>query len=368
MKPLSLVPFLLAYVLGISFALSNPSELLFPLVFFGCFWGVYCWTSRGDVWQLLFIVSFFILGLGRGQLEQFRPKKHYSLYVTPQAESHFLVRFTEKLRENKFHQRFYGEIILTNDSSSEGTVLITIDKSNKVFPKIGDEYGYTGRLSPIRKPKNPFDFNFSGYLQKLGVYHSLAIENTLKLSFHRENPSLLQRLNGLLSEKIENSGWQLPTQNIIKTMVLGKRHELASETLQNYADAGVIHLFAISGLHIGLLMVFFQWLLQPIRRLPLGSVGHNLIVLLLLWSYAFLVGASASVLRSVTLFSSFQLAQLSQRSPPTSYMVLLSMVLLLTINPWFIFQLGFQMSYLAVYGILFLRPLMEIRWKYRICR
>lgn len=87
-----------------------------------------------------------------------------------------------------------------------------------------------------------------------------------------------------------------------------------------------------------------------------------------MWAYAFLVGASPSVLRAVTLFSSFQLVHISHKRIPSSYMVLLSMIILLTINPNYIFQLGFQMSYLAVYGILFLTPLMHMQWRYKICR
>ena len=88
-------------------------------------------------------------------------------------------------------------------------------------------------------------------------------------------------------------------------------------------------------------------------------------VLALLWCYAFFVGASASVLRSVTLFSAYHIGMQSQRKTPTAYLVLLSMAILLFFQPRFILQLGFQMSYLAVFGILFLHPLMQLKFRYK---
>lgn len=368
MKPVSLVPFLLAYLLGIPFAFTQPSELCFLLVFFGAFWCTYCWKFRGDPWYFLLIIGFFLLGLGRGNLQLILPKKHYSHFVNPQAENQFIVRFTQALNNHRFDHRYYGEVLWTNTHKSEGKILVSINKNIPVEVMVGEEYQYRGRLHPMEKPKNPFDFDYAKHLKQQGIYHHLRIKDSSRVLLHQKNPSLLQRLNRLLTLKIENSGWKIPTQQIIKTMVLGQRNTLESDTRKSYADTGVIHLFAISGLHIGLLMVFFQWLFQPLRYLPHGSILQHIMVLALLWSYAFMVGASASVLRAVTLFSSFQLAKLSHRKPPTAYMVLLSMGVLLTVNPRYIFQLGFQMSYLAVFGILFFQPLMEIRWSTKICR
>jgi len=79
----------------------------------------------------------------------------------------------------------------------------------------------------------------------------------------------------------------------------------------------------------------------------------------------FFLGASASVLRSVTLFSAYHIGIQSQRKTPTAYLVLLSMAIILFFEPRFILQLGFQMSYLAVFGILFLHPLMQLKLKHK---
>ena len=130
----------------------------------------------------------------------------------------------------------------------------------------------------------------------------------------------------------------------------------------------MVHLFAISGLHVGLLMLFFQTLFWPLSAFPKGKLWQIIGVLACLWAYAFLVGRTASVIRAVTLFSAYQIGVNSRRKLPTTYLVLLSMGILLFFKSSFIQQLSFQMSYLAVFGILFLSPLFALKIKNKALR
>ena len=141
---------------------------------------------------------------------------------------------------------------------------------------------------------------------------------------------------------------------------MGEKTALDREEMEGFAQAGLAHFLAISGLHIGLLMLLFRFLLWPLRFLPKGDLLLSLTVISLLWGYAFFVGAFPSVLRAVTLFSAIQLGHAVQRKLPTAYLVLLSMVILLFVSPRLILQLGFQLSYLAVFGILFLLPIFQL--------
>ena len=160
---------------------------------------------------------------------------------------------------------------------------------------------------------------------------------------------------------------------MLKALVLGDKTALDGDLREGFAHAGLAHLLAISGLHIGLLMLLFRFLLWPLQLLPKGKQMLSICVILLLWGYAFFVGASPSVLRAVTLFSAIQLGYAVQRKLPTSYLVLLSMVILLFVSPCLLLQLGFQLSYLAVFGILFLLPIFDLnirfpplRWFWRL--
>lgn len=131
-------------------------------------------------------------------------------------------------------------------------------------------------------------------------------------------------------KKLDQSRLKPKTIEILKTVLLGERSSLDHSTRDEFAKAGVVHLFAISGLHIGLLMLFFQTLFKSLSVLPKGKLWQN-----------------------------------NGRKLPTTYLVLLSMGILLFLRPSFILQLGFQMSYLAVFGILFLSPLLQINFKWK---
>ena len=104
-------------------------------------------------------------------------------------------------------------------------------------------------------------------------------------------------------------------------------------------------------------MVLFSWIYKPLEYLPLGKYVRVSMIIFSLWGYALLTGGSPSVIRAVTMFSLFSIGNYINRSPPTIYLVILSFGTLVFINPLYLKQLGFQMSYLAVFGILCLYPL-----------
>jgi competence protein ComEC len=221
-----------------------------------------------------------------------------------------------------------------------------------------------GQISPIKGPSNPGGFNYKAYLKSIKINYQTNIDKN-DISRAESTDFSLLKYNAFLLKKLDESRLNPQTIAILKTILLGERSSLNASTRDEFAKAGVVHLFAISGLHVGLLMLFFQTLFRPLVSLPRGKLWQNIAVLACLWCYAFLVGGSASVIRAVTLFSAYQIGQNSGRKLPTASLVLLSMGILLFIRPSFIQQLGFQMSYLAVFGILFLSPLFKINFKHR---
>ena len=108
---------------------------------------------------------------------------------------------------------------------------------------------------------------------------------------------------------------------------------------------------------MGLLMVLLGWFYKPLRFLPKGNYIQVFMIIISLWCYTFLTGASPSVIREATMFSLSSIGTYLKRSPPSLYLLLLSFGELTYINPLYIKQLGFQMSYLAVFGILILQSI-----------
>ena len=293
------------------------------------------------------------------------PQDHYTNAIDIKHNSTFYIELVERLRPNNLYHRFYAEVNSINHKKSSGRVVLLLSKKGtKNFLKLGDQLNVVGQIQPIKSPLNPFDFNYKEYLYSQKIYHQLVIDNH-QITNRVKTKKLVLSIKGFLLHKIDFSPLNPATKNIIKTMLLGEKNSLERSQIDQYAKAGIVHLFAISGLHVGLLLLFFQRLLYPLKALPNGSFWQMTGILILLWSYAFLAGASASIIRSVTLFSAYQIGVSGQRRLPTTYLVILSMGVLLFFNPRYLLQLGFQMSYLAVFGILFLQPLLRLNFTFR---
>ena len=372
MKPFSLpfVPFLLAFILGVHFSIQI--DPLFKWVDGGIGFILLLYFSFNSLLQwrvILFGFAFFILGILVGKIDQNIPSNHYSQFIKPAQDNRFNVVLKRKLSPSKTRERYYVTVKKVNDQPASGSLLLTVNKSegDKTPLDYNNRWLIKGKISPINAPSNPGGFNYKAYLKSIKIHHQ--INSKAEDISRAENTGFsFQKYSAILLEKLDQSKLNPQTIAILKTILLGERSSLDASTRDEFAKAGVVHLFAISGLHIGLLMLFFQTLFRPLVALPRGKLWQNMAVLACLWCYAFLVGGSASVIRAVTLFSAYQIGQNSGRKLPTAYFVLLSMGILLFIRPSFIQQLGFQMSYLAVFGILFLSPLFQLNLKNKAMR
>ncbi|MGY8916379.1 MAG: ComEC/Rec2 family competence protein, partial [Flavobacteriales bacterium] len=143
---------------------------------------------------------------------------------------------------------------------------------------------------------------------------------------------------------------------------LGQRTDISEETYINYVNAGAIHILAVSGLHIGILLLILQFIMAPLKQLKHGQTIQLVVILAILWSYAFLAGLSASIVRAVSMFSFLAYAMFLNRPTNTFNILALSLFFILLIEPMFLFQVGFQMSYLAVFAILWVYPMLQKSW------
>ncbi len=315
--------------------------------------------------RLIIGLLFFSAGFYNGTTYQQFPQNHYSQYSIVKGENKLIVVLDEELKSNTKYNRFYGLVTRTNGIETRGKIMVYIEKDEERDPVVlGEAIEAKTQIENIQKRLNPVGFDYKAYLFSLDIHHQIILSSPRWKKTKGES-NVWAKSQFYLQKKIEQSRVNKNTQQLLNTLLLGNRSQLDTETLDQYARAGVVHLFAISGLHIGLLLLFFRWGVSPLRKSKYGRFLVGFLPLLLLWCYAFMVGAKPSVIRAVTLFSTLQLAQATERKFPSYYLVLFSMVVLLYIEPKFILRLGFQMSYLAVFGILFLHPLFALRFAYK---
>jgi competence protein ComEC len=142
-------------------------------------------------------------------------------------------------------------------------------------------------------------------------------------------------------------------------LLFGEKTELSKEISTNYTQAGIIHILAISGLHIALIYGIVLWLTKPLLRFKKGKLYIFLLSLCILWFYAILAGFSASIVRAAVMFSVVALGKIVNRQSNIYNSLAVSALLLLLYNPNYLFDVGFQLSFAAVLSIVIFQPLVR---------
>ncbi|HET8858918.1 ComEC/Rec2 family competence protein [Marivirga sp.] len=226
--------------------------------------------------------------------------------------------------------------------------------------KYGDQLLVKSRLTELEPPKNPLEFNYKRFLGFDQVYHQQYVPSRKWLKISEENGDLIisasiktgQYLEDIMNENILNER----SLAIAKALTLGIKDELDNELRNAYASAGAMHVLAVSGLHVGIIFLLISTLLKKWRNHKRGRYFFAIINISVLWTYAFITGLSPSVQRAAMMFSFIILAQAMKRQTNIYNTLAASAFVLLSFNPFLLFSVGFQLSYLAVLGIVFFQP------------
>ncbi|MDN5201398.1 ComEC/Rec2 family competence protein [Fulvivirgaceae bacterium BMA10] len=225
---------------------------------------------------------------------------------------------------------------------------------------IGDQILVKGSPTPVKGPMNPGAFDYRKFLLQHGIsYQHYASSREIMITGHHE-PNFFIGLSYVLKHRILSilrSRIQDPNAlGITIALIVGSKEELSYEMKQTYAKAGVMHVLAVSGLHVGIVYLVLLNSLGKIRSRKWGKLIFASITLTILWFYALLTGLSPSVLRAVTMFSMIVIARSFKRQTNIYNSIAASAFILLCFDPWLLKSVGFQLSYLAVFGIVYIQP------------
>ncbi|MCR9063300.1 MAG: ComEC family competence protein [Cytophagales bacterium] len=244
--------------------------------------------------------------------------------------------------------------------SLKGKMLLYINRGDSLRPQYGDIFLVNEAPREIEPPKNPHEFDYKDFLKKkdILVHHFLRkgdytlIANKPKSIFFKWAYSLNSLAAGTLKEHLSEK----QDLAVAEAMLLGTKDELDNDIRQAYAAAGAVHILAVSGLHVGILMLMLNFVFGFLKRLPKGLWVFGFVTIGLLWLYAMFTGFSPSVTRATLMFSMFQFGSLIQRDKNSINVLAGSAFILLLFRPNWLYEVGFQLSYLAIFGIVFLYP------------
>lgn len=316
-----------------------------------------------------FVMAFTTISMGMLAVSKGQPKNnsdHYSHYLTNWPQN-FHIKIHEVLKSNAFSDRYVATILNLDDIPVSGKLVLNVKKDTAISKlSVDDELISWAQLAPIKEPLNPHQFNYKDYMGHLGVYDgmNLTLKNHMLLKeSSRTIYGIAADIRTAIISKLASADFGPSELGIIQAILLGQRNDIDTETYNNYKNAGAVHILAVSGLHIGILLLLLHYLLRPIELLPRGKSIKLICIVIILWCFAIIAGLSASIIRAVTMFSFVAYAMYLNRPSNTFNILALSMFfILLVFNPLLLFQVGFQMSYAAVFAIVWIYPLLQKLW------
>jgi competence protein ComEC len=253
----------------------------------------------------------------------------------------------------------------TGWQTQNAQVLLQFNGLEAIHLQNGDRLLIGKELTEIEKPSIPGQFDAKQYYHRKGINYQVFVSasdfkkvgppdpNTWVLISHKIRSWMENKINELSIEK--NDGFML------SALLLGIRRKIDPELKAAYSAAGVTHILAVSGMHVGLIFGFLSRILGWLKRFKYGTWAFSLTVIALLWLYAMVTGLSPSVLRAVTIFSIIQIGEVFKRPGLPINGLCLGTIILFLFDCEIIYDVGYQLSFAAVYGIIsFERPIRDL--------
>lgn len=222
-----------------------------------------------------------------------------------------------------------------------------------------EEYGtqllIKKKPEPVKGPGNPGSFDYREYCLFRGITHQVFLsgddykvlpgkkENALKKFIYSTKEKILDLLRKYVPGEKE--------AGLAEALLIGYKDDLDKSLVQSYSNTGVVHIIAVSGLHLGLIYWLMLQLLSPLRKHRRSKWMVPILVIAGLWIFSLLAGAQPSVLRSALMFTCIVIGESLDRKVSVFNTMAVSAFILLCINPFMLWDVGFQLSYAAVASI-----------------
>ena len=297
-------------------------------------------------------------------------RNHYSNYV---AESNFIEGkiINEPINGNSIK----CEIEINKIGIDKDSLFNCIGKTIIYFKKelINNELNYGDiiiakiKLNKIPPLKNPYAFNYERYLNFKNInYQGFLQQGEWKLiNKNKGNPLFnyaiksRQYFNAILNKYITSEN----ENAVANALILGNKNELSAEIKNAYSGTGAIHVLAVSGLHVGIILIILNLFFGLIKSNNKSiNLFKTILMLLGIWGFALITGAAPSVIRAATMLSLVIVGKQLNRSPNIYNTIAAAAFIMLLWNPFQLMDVGFQLSFLALIGIIYFQPIVYKMW------
>ena len=292
---------------------------------------------------LFFSIGIFLHFLNSNSAQNFDFEKNKTTEI--------IFQLSKKLNSNERNKRYEVEIL---NFEKPFSAVISIPKEQKELDFL-HFYSAEAYLNPSQKPQYDFQFDYQKYLARQNIHYQGFIPS--EISFKKKNSvsfadKIRQKRLDLLF-RIDNSSLQPQNKAILKGIILADRTEIDQEIINHFSKTGLIHILAISGSHMAIIFLMILFVLNPIFSVKYRNIPIY-ISLAAIWGFAIFIDYGNSVVRSCIMITVYYIMIFLQRKPNLLHSLALAGMMILSIDTQQLFDVGFQLSFLAVFGIFWL--------------
>ena len=292
---------------------------------------------------LFFGIGIFLHFLNSNHAQNFDFEKNKTVKI--------VFQLSKKLNSNERNKRYEVEIL---NFEKPFSAVISIPKEQQELDFL-HFYSAEAYLNPTQKPQYDFQFDYQKYLARQNIHYQGFIPSEISFK-KKESVSFADKIKQKrldLLFRIDKSSLQPQNKAILKGIILADRTEIDQEIINHFSKTGLIHILAISGSHMAIIFLMILFVLNPIFSVKYRNIPIY-ISLAAIWGFAIFIDYGNSVVRSCIMITVYYIMIFLQRKPNLLPSLALAGMMILSIDTQQLFDVGFQLSFLAVFGIFWL--------------
>lgn len=316
---------------------------------------LYRWLFGSGITLLLFLAGYFVAGY----------KAKEAAFVSPETSGIFRIEVMESPVEKPKSvscrvrvNRFYDGVQMVKIASP--SLIYFAKDSLSLHLKKGDILMLRTTFQEPSKALNPEGFDYATYLKRKGITVTAYVNSgNWKIISHINRfslKSLAEASRNKLLELYSSVDLEKDQFAVLSALTLGYQDDIDKEVREDYSFSGATHILSVSGLHVGVIYIILNFILSRIFRDPKWKILNTVFIVGFLWIYAFITGLPPSVIRSATMFSLVAIGAAIGRKSQIYNTISVSAFFILLFFPDYLFDVGFQLSYLAVISIVYFQP------------
>ncbi len=294
-------------------------------------------------------------------------KAHYITFLQAfEKKATLTLVVREKLKSSQRFDKYICLLQAINHKVSSGKIILNLKKDSlKTNFDIGDKLFLFNKLVQTPEAKNLSLFNYAQYLSQKQLYAQVFSEKSqIKVAAIPQKDiyyyAFLVRQK--VAKALQENNFSPSELAVTMALLLGQQQDIDAKVLKDYQYAGVVHALSVSGLHVGLVLLMLNFLLQAFANTRRNRLLKTITIVICLFLFAVVAGLAPSIMRAVVMFSFVAIGVYLNQRHSIYYALVVSIGVILLFEPYYIFDVGFQLSYISLFFMIWLQPLLASLW------